>query len=654
MKEKQTVVTDSQQHNQQGGGYGVLSLMAMIVGIVIGSGIFAKNAGLITSAGSVLNVLIAWIFGALIVITLVIAFLEVISITEIAGEQSTLANWGRRLIGIRFGKFLGIYFALAYFPIVMAGLFQVGADSLLHTISYAVTADHSDAWYSQLAESRISYSAAVVAVGFTLFLIIASINAVSVKPGKYFQNIGTMIKTIPLFLIIILFITMLTSADGIHFATNEELEAMAGDSYVLDGTTGTAFKALMATMPAVLFSFDGFLIAGSLSKEGKKPSSFRTAFILSIIFIIVIYILYSLSILGLGTTEDLSHGGYGSLSNAVYNTFDNETTAAVVDSTITGIITISILTGASGCSIATYRMMADLSVNNFIKDENGEVLKKNKAGINMNGAIIIMGITSFWFFVGTIFDASVLEEGTGAALGANTIQVSLFGMDMVIVWAYFIYAAVIVGAMVNRFTHKNLVNKRTLFWPASIIAVLLTILVTVTFAKQILLPPGGDTSNTLWQAKILYTIVFFAYIIIIYVVTGFKTGKLTGHTEVSEKLQAKADAGNKHAQELVGQIHAKNLLVAEYYGTTVEELEAQKQEIHEKVLAEKEARKLAHEHKHDHIEEDGSEDNAELSKKDKKAAKKGKEVEEAPEQDSVEEATEPKKAAPVKKAAPKK
>ncbi len=652
MKEKETVVKDSQQHNQQGGGYGVLSLMAMIVGIVIGSGIFAKNDGLITSAGSVLNVLIAWIFGALIVITLVIAFLEVISITEIAGEQSTLANWGRRLIGIRFGKFLGIYFALAYFPIVMAGLFQVGADSLLHTISYAVTPDHSATWYENLIKNNMAYSAAIVAVGFTLFLIIASINAVSVKPGKYFQNIGTMIKTIPLFLIILLFIAMLTSADGIHFATKDEL---AGIGIGLeDDKFSTAFKALMATMPAVLFSFDGFLIAGSLSKEGKKASSFRTAFILSIIFIIVIYILYSLSILGLGTTEDLTHGAYGSLSNAVYNTFDNGTTAAIVDSTITGIITISILTGASGCSIATYRMMADLSVNNFIKDENGEVLKKNKAGINMNGAIIVIGITALWFFVGTIFDSYVLDETVSGALGGTTVQISLFGMDMVIVWAYFIYAAVIVGAMVNRFTHKNLVNKRTLFWPAAIISVFFTIVVTLTFGKQILLPPGGDTSDKLWQAKILYTVVFFAYIIIIYVATGLKTGKLSGHTEVSEKLQAKADAGNKHAQELVAQIHAKNLLVAEYYGTTVEELEAQKQEIHEKVLAEKEARRLAHEHKHDHIDEDGSEDNAELSKKDKKAAKKGKEVEEATEQDSVEETTEPKKAAPVKKAAPKK
>ena len=83
--------------------------MAMIIGIVIGSGIFVKNAGLIQGNGSILLTIISWVVGSLIVLTIIIAFFEIISITEIASEQSTMYNWGRHLYGIRFGKFTGYF-----------------------------------------------------------------------------------------------------------------------------------------------------------------------------------------------------------------------------------------------------------------------------------------------------------------------------------------------------------------------------------------------------------------------------------------------------------------------------------------------------------------------------------------------------------------
>ncbi len=116
------------------GRFGILSLMAMTIGVVIGSGIFVKNSSLLTVNGSVLYTLISWLLVSLIVIMIVIAFLEIITIIEISDEQSTITNWGRHLIGIRFGNYLGYYMTLVYFPIMMAALLIIGGDQIVITM----------------------------------------------------------------------------------------------------------------------------------------------------------------------------------------------------------------------------------------------------------------------------------------------------------------------------------------------------------------------------------------------------------------------------------------------------------------------------------------------------------------------------------------
>ncbi len=591
MKKEKSVVQTVPQENKKG-GYGLLSLMAMIIGIVIGSGIFAKNAGLISSAGSSAMVAISWLLGALIIITMVIAFLEIISVTEITGEQSTITNWGRRLVGVKFGKFSGIYFTLMYFPILLAGLFQIGADSFLHSLSYAITPDHTDSWYNGL--SAVGFEGALITVALIFILIIATINAVSIKPGKYFQNLGTAVKTIPLIFIIVIFFMMIGSGD-LHFATNDELYnsgyANGFTNNPLDGTKNTAFLALMATMPAVLFAFDGFLLAGSLSREAKKPTTFRVAFIASIFFIVAIYLLYSMAILGMGDYTTNEHGAYGSISNAIYSVFDADT-AAVLDPVVTGIITISILTGASGCSIASYRSMADLSTQNIFEDPNGDILQKNKSGINTNGAFLMIGIALIWFFIGSGFDSYLTASGNGGPL-----TVVGFSLDMIIVWAYFIYTIIILFAVINRFSKKTLVHKRLLFWPASIITIFCTFIITVEFAMMVLLPGDSGMSDPVWKAKMIYTVIFFVVFASIYIGLGFTTRKTTARIEPTERMIAKAEKGNKKFVRAIEMFERKDTYTAAYYGITVEELHAERAATHEAVEAEKLRRKEAHDAK---------------------------------------------------------
>ncbi len=517
MKENKTKVQDTPVKNK--GGYGVLSLMAMIVGIVIGSGIFAKNAGLITSAGSTAMVALTWIVGSIVVISIVIAFIEIITITEIANEQSTTANWGRKLLGIRFGKFIGYYITLVYFPIIIAALFQFASTSFLETVSYTTPTNE---WFLSLTATgnEFNYMLAIIGVSFIFMVIIMGINAMTTKPGKYFQNIGTMIKTIPLFFVIIVFIYMIsTNVDSIHFYTAAEL----GNTAPADGME--MLKLVMATIPAVLFAFDGFLLAGALSKESKSPTSFRTAFILSMIFIIIIYITFSIAVLGLGNPEDAfeaSYGDYGSITNAVFAVFSEEK-AKIISPIINGIITISMLTGVSGCSIASYRSLSDLSANNLVKDPDMKYIRKNRFGISEGSGAAIIGITIFWYLLSIGMDTYLAHEADAA------LAVADFSSNLIIIVAYFIYAIIIFGALINRFKKEENrvpVKKNILFLPAALFAIISTTIITGFFAYQIFEPIFSDPSDKVAQMKILYTIIFFGMIILLYVYNSIRTWRL--------------------------------------------------------------------------------------------------------------------------------
>ena len=489
-----------EQTNNQG-GYGLLSLMAMIVGIVIGSGIFVKNAGLTAINGSILNSIIAWIIGAAIVIAIVIAFFEIISITEISGEQATTANWGRHLLGVRFGKFVGYYITLIYFPLIMAGLFSFAGNQFIDTLNISGAIDYSG-WNS------IQHEGSIIIVTIIVLGVIAVMNTTTKLPGKYLQNVGTAIKTIPLFFMVLLFIVMLGTGD------------VSFDSSKLDNTEVSAeyqgmgnFTLILMTIPSILFAFDGFLLAGALSKEAKKESTFKSAFLFSMIFIIVIYILFSVAIFGLGD-NNTDYGDYGTINNAIYASLSLDV-ANVVAPIVSGIIFLSIITGASGCYIAATRMLSDLSVHNAVVDKKMHYIENNKYGVSVGSGLTIAGLTLFWFIVATSFDsylASTLEDG-------GTLIITGYMTDLIVIGAFLIYAAIIAGAIANRFKPEEKqvkVKKSKIFLPAAIIAATLTFIITGWFAFTTIAPfslimngewDSSDAKSIYW-AKLTFFLIF--------------------------------------------------------------------------------------------------------------------------------------------------
>ena len=516
------ISTNNKNNNQK--GYGLLSMMAMIIGLVIGSGIFAKNVGLIDVAGSVGMVIFAWVITSLLIVTLSIAFIEVISITEITGEQSTVNNWGKHLLGIRFGKTMGYYMAYLYFPITIASLYQYTSDQLLLVIPGLD--------YQSLSENPLQYMGTVFLIAFILMAVVMLINSVFTKPGKYFQNVGTVIKTIPLFFIVIVFLTVVGNTKFINWPLQSELI----DQGVVDKSKSTTSPLLLliATMPAILYSFDGYIIAGELSNEAKGPAHFRIAFIVSVIFIIIIYILFSVATLGLGSLDSTLNGGwkYGTMNNAIYTLCHrkgwSEATIEGIALTNNIIIFISMLTAASGFSIAAYRSLSDLSAIQIIKDERNLYVTKNNHGIAPESGYVMTAITFLWFTIAIIMDFIIAET-----MGLKMVMCD-FASNFITVGIYFLQTLIIVFALVNRFTNKVKTKKNIFFIPTAIISSIFIAIVTFINLFVIFYPVGGEIT-TVYLVEILYTLMVLISLGIIY---WYQSKKLK---EITEEMQKEKD-----------------------------------------------------------------------------------------------------------------
>lgn len=530
------------------GNFGVLSLMAMIIGIVIGSGIFVKNVDLVAANGSIVLTMITWLVGALIVVSMAIAFLEIMSITEITGEQATLTNWGRHLMGYRMGNMIGYYITLVYFPMVMAAIAYFAGSTLLD-----ITQDNG--WTDFSTEQ---YQLLCLGFAVTFLAVIITVNSLSVKPGQYFQNIGTIVKTIPLFFIIILVIVLFITGDV----------SIPTEDMIPDGEGEEAGKSnlglIIMVLPSILFSIDGFLLAGSLSKEGKSKNSFRTAFIISIIFILIIYITFSLATLFLGDPNpDTQYGDYGSITNTIYSVFgDNVHLAQVLSVTTNLIIVMSILVGLSGCFITATRMYSDLSAHNLVVDKKFRSITKNKAGVSTTSGSVVGLNIAVWIAVATIMDVVNIVWGSGSQL-----NITGFMSNIIIVGAFIFYAIVIGAGLVNRFTKRCEVKKNALFIPAAIIASLLTFGITLLFAYQILAPPAEIKFDThaewvgamyAWALQLGFTLI---WIVFSFGVNFYLTKKVNATTKefVDEKMERVADYNGEMPQEILDELKESEL-----------------------------------------------------------------------------------------------
>lgn len=163
--------------------------------------------------------------------------------------------------------------------------------------------DENETWFGNSVGGNIGGFFVVTLISIIFLLLAYTLVVIFVNTGKKMQIIGTTIKIIPLLMIVLL---AMIGLGGVSFGgkfDGQTNEIFNPNSDINQDHSGII--SILLIMPSILFAFDGFLFASSLSTESEKPSTYKNAAIISITLITLIYILFSLSTYLLAEVEPI-------------------------------------------------------------------------------------------------------------------------------------------------------------------------------------------------------------------------------------------------------------------------------------------------------------------------------------------------------------
>ena len=338
--------------------YGSFTTIGMIVGIVIGSGIFFRSDNiLIATGGSIsLGILvfclaaISIIFGSLTISELATRSTKTGGI--IAYAEDTCNNY----IACAFGWF----HTFLYYP------------TLICVVSWVIGI------YSSLLFGIEATLITQVLIGFVIMCILFICNILSAKLGGYFQNLATVIKLLPLFII---GIAGIVAGDPTHI-TPSQAPVVESAGWI-------------AAITPIAFAFDGWIIATSLGHEIKDAKkNLKIALIFAPLFILVIYLLYFVGISMYVGPETVMSMGDAHVDAAALKLL-----GPLGSKVILTFVIISVMGTVNGLIMGLLRLPYSLSLRGMFP--RSEQISKTREGLSfsLSGALVAFILCVFWMFI---------------------------------------------------------------------------------------------------------------------------------------------------------------------------------------------------------------------------------------------------------------
>ncbi|NLT49042.1 MAG: APC family permease [Clostridiales bacterium] len=334
----------------------------MIVGIVIGSGIFFKSDDMLAYTGG--NVGLAVLIFCIASFTIIfgsLCFSQLAARTDKPGGPITYYN---EFIGTRWAVMFGWFQTFVYYPTLTVILSWVTG---IYFCSLFGLDWGFNGW---------------MAVGFAWFLICYGFNIASAKAGGLFQEISVIIKLIPLFVVALGGIFL---GDPISVVMNPSPEAIEA----------TKTLAWVAAIGPVAFSFDGWVVSMAVAHEVKDSKrNMPRALVAAPLCILIAYLLYFLGICGYIGPDQVMEMGDASVTLIAENLMG--TTFATL---ITAFVTISVMGTTNGVILGSIRLPYSLALRNALP--GSESLKKLNPNSKMpvNSAVFAMAVCLIWWVV---------------------------------------------------------------------------------------------------------------------------------------------------------------------------------------------------------------------------------------------------------------
>ena len=338
---------------------GALSATSVVVGCVIGAGVFFKPYAIYQATGGAPGIgMLAWIVGGLASIFAALTFAEVaVLIPKTGGMVAYLGEVFNEKIGFLAGWMQVIIF----YPAFLAGYGVKVGDELSVYVG------------EQFA----------LPISIGTIIIMVALNTLGNKTTGGIQIISTICKLIPLFLIMI-FGFIIGSGDNPVFTP-----------MVAEGKSAPA--VLGTTLLAVLFAFEGWTNVGAIAGEMKNPGrDLPRAIVGGVSIIMAVYFVINLAYLWVLPADEMMN--LESPAAAVAEIIFGSTGGLIIK---IGII-ISVIGAANGF------LMSGSRVAYLLGEQNSMPFSKSLAKLNKNSvpsnSVILIGFIACIFSISGQFD----------------------------------------------------------------------------------------------------------------------------------------------------------------------------------------------------------------------------------------------------------
>ena len=378
--------------------YGFFTALSMIIGIVIGSGIFFKSPLILAKTGGSVGYGVAAF--CMLALSIVFGCLTLSGLSVRTAKSGGAVGYFEEFFSPRIAAGFGWFQTFVYLPALAAVVAWVAGvyTCLIFT------------GQPQSLGMQVS-----IGIGWIVFLF--AVNTVSVKLGGYLQNATMVIKLVPLLLI---------AAGGLIWGASHGNPPAA--PVTVQPVAGLGW---LAALPAIAFSFDGWIVSVVITNEVKvAKKNIPLALTIAPLVILAVYILYFVGMSAMLGPQNIVALGNGSVSEAVSRIL-GAAGGSVVSTAVNVLVLFAVLGVVNGLVLGMLRMPQALASKNMLP--HSRYISKVHPSINLSplSCAICFVLTVVWMLI------HCWTQTTGI-LAANDVS------EIAIVFSYVCYTVLYV------------------------------------------------------------------------------------------------------------------------------------------------------------------------------------------------------------------
>lgn len=447
--------------------YGLWTAICLVVGVVIGSGVFFKAQDILNyTDGNIIFGILAWALGGIV---MVICAFNFANLATKHVKMNGIMDYAEATVGKKYAYMMGWFLSTMYYPAMTSVLAWVSARYTL--VLFNPNADIT--------------SGLCMALGAFYMCAVYVMNSLAPRLAGKFQVSSTVIKLIPLGIMIIV-------GAIVGIANGNTTEAFSSSLH--GAGSGADSTSILSGIAAASFAFEGWICATSINAELRDAKkNLPIALVVGTSLIVVIYILYFIGLTGGASVEVLrTHGAPAAFRNLFGN---------IGGTILNAFIVVSCLGTLNGLMLANTRSVYAVAVRGTGPAPETFAQVDAKTNVPSNSSAMSLLFCAFWFFY---FYASNL---TAPVFGPFSFDSS----ELPIITIYAMYIPIYVVFMIKE--GKQNIFKNIVMPVLGIAASAFMVFVAV-YAHGIK-PYEAAAENGEFSFPVLFYLIVFAAIMIV-------------------------------------------------------------------------------------------------------------------------------------------